>query len=125
MIAVDAVLAAGVKQHARADDVRLQENLRILDGAVDMRLCREVDDDVRLLLLKDAVDRLAVRDVRADELEVLLLHRTLERLKIARICQLVHADDAVARMLLEHVVNEIRANKAGTAGHKDCHSSHS
>ena len=107
MVAVDAVLAAGVEQHARADDIRLQKNLRILDGAVDMRLRREVDDDVRLLLLEDAVDGLTVRDVRADELEVLLLHRRLERLKIARIRQLVDADDAVSWMLLEHVVDEV------------------
>lgn len=121
MVAVDAVLAAGVEQHARADDIRLQEDLRILDGAVDMRLCREVDDDVRLLLLKDAVDSLTVRDVRADELEVLLLHRRLERLKIARIRQLVDADDAVSRMLLEHVVDKVRTNEAGTAGHDDIH----
>ena len=121
MIAVDAVLAAGVEQHARADDVRLQEDLRILDGAVDMRLRREVDDDVRLLLLEDAVDRTAVCDVRADELEVLLLHRILERLEVARIRQLVDADDVVTRMLLEHVVDEVRANEAGTAGHDDIH----
>ena len=121
MVAVDAVLAAGVEQHARADDIRLQENLRILDGAVDMRLRREVDDDVRLLLLEDAVDRPTVCDVRADELEVLLLHRALERLEVARIRQLVDADDAVTRMLLEHVVDEVRTNEAGTAGHDDIH----
>lgn len=121
MVAVDAVLAAGVEQHARADDVRLQEDLRILDGAVDMRLRRKVDDNVRLLLLKDAVDSLTVRDVRADEFEVLLLHRRLERLEIARIRQLVDADDAVRRMLLEHVVDKVRTNEAGTAGHDDIH----
>ena len=107
MVAVDAILAAGVEQHARADDIRLQEDLRILDGAVDMRLRREVDDDVRLLLLKDAVDRLAVCDVRANELESILLHRPFKRLEVARIRQLVDADDAVARMLLEHVVDEV------------------
>lgn len=121
MVAVDAVLAAGVEQHARADDVRLQEDLRILNGAVDMRLRCKVNDDVRLLLLEDAVDRPAVCDVRADELEVLLLHRALERLEVARIRQLVDADDAVTRMLLEHVVDEVRANEAGTAGHDDIH----
>ena len=121
MVAIDAILAAGVEQDARADDVRLQEDLRILDGAVDMRLRREVDDDVRLLLLEDAIDRTAVCDVRADELKVLLLHRCLERLEVARIRQLVDADDAVIRMLLEHVVDEVRANEAGTAGHDNRH----
>ena len=125
MVAVDAVLAAGVEQHARADDIRLQKNLRIFDGAVDMRLRRKVDDNVRLLLLKDAVDSLTICDVRADELEVLLLHRRLERLEVARIRQLVHADDVVCRMLLEHVVDEVRANETGTTSHKNCHSCHS
>jgi len=121
MVAVNAVLAAGVEQHARADDIRLQEDLRILDGAVDMRLRREVDDDIRLLLLEDAVDRLTVCDVRANELEVLLLHRPFKRLEVARVRQLVDADDAVIRMLLEHVVDEVRANEAGTAGHDNRH----
>ena len=124
MVAVDAVLAAGVKQHARADDIRLQEDLRILDGAVDMRLRREVDDDIRLLLLEDAVDRTAVCDVRADKFEVLLLHRRLERLEVARIRQLVDADDAITRMLLEHVVDEVRTNEAGTASHNNRHLNH-
>ncbi len=36
VIAVDAVFAAGIQQHARADDIRLQEYLRILYRAVDM-----------------------------------------------------------------------------------------
>ena len=121
MIAVDAVLAAGIKQHARTDDIRLQENLRILNGAVDMRLRCEIHDDIRLLLLKNAVNRLAVRDIRTDELEVLLLHRALKRLEIARIRQLIHADNAVRRMLLEHIVNKIRTNKSGTAGHNNIH----
>lgn len=121
MIAVDAVLAAGIEQHARADDIRLQENLRILNRAVDMRLRREIDDDIRLLLLKNAVNRLAVRDIRTDELEVLLLHRALKRLEIARIRQLVDADNAVRRMLLEHIVNKIRTNKPGPAGHNNIH----
>ena len=124
MVAVDAVLAAGVKQHARADDIRLQEDLRILDGAVDMRLRREVDDDIRLLLLEDAVDRTAVCDVRADKFEVLLLHRRLERLEVARIRQLVDADDAITRMLLEHVVDEVRTNEAGIASHNNRHLNH-
>ena len=121
MVAVDAVLAASVEQHARADDVRLQENLRILDRAVDMRLRREIDDDVRLLLLKDTVDGLAVCDVRADELEVLLLHRRLERLEVARIRQLIDTNDAVSRMLLEHVIDKVRANESSATCYDNCH----
>lgn len=121
MIAVNAVFAAGIEQHTRADDIRLQENLRILNRAVDMRLRCEIDDNIRLLLLKNAINRLAVRDIRTDELEVLLLHRALKRLKVARIRQLIHTDNAVRRMLLEHIVNKIRTNKAGTAGHDNIH----
>lgn len=69
---VDAVLAAGIEQDARADDIRLQEDFRILDRAVDVALRCKVDDDVRLFRLEDPVDGPAVGDVRADELELIL-----------------------------------------------------
>ena len=118
---VDAVLAAGIEQDARADDIRLQEDFRILDRAVDVALRRKVDDDVRLFRLEDPVNGPTVGDVRADELELILFQRRRERLEVPRIRELVKADDLVFRMLLELVVDEIAADKAGSARHDDIH----
>lgn len=47
MIALDAVLAAGVHQRRRAHDVGLKEDARVLDGAVHVALRRKVRDNVR------------------------------------------------------------------------------
>ena len=44
-----------------------------------------------------------------------------QRRHIAGICQLIIADDPIIRMLLEHVINEIRANKTSTAGNQYPH----
>ena len=70
MIALHAVLAAGVHHGRRTDDVRLQEDAGILDGAVDMALGGEVHHDVGVLLGEELVHALAVADVNLDEAEV-------------------------------------------------------
>ena len=95
MVARDAVFAAGVEQDARADDVRLKEDFRVLDGTVDMALGGEVDDDVGVLGLEEVIDGLAVGDVGADKFEVFVLLRNFERLEVAGIGELVKADEAV------------------------------
>ena len=42
MITFDAVFAACVHQHCGTDNVGVQENLRVLDGTVNMAFCCEV-----------------------------------------------------------------------------------
>ena len=73
MVTLDAVLATGVHHHCGALDVGIQEDLRVLDGAVYVALCREVHHDVRVLLLKEFVDGLAVTDVDLAEAKVRVL----------------------------------------------------
>ena len=73
MITLDAVLAAGVHHHCGTLDVGVQEDLRVLDGAVYVALCREVHHDVRVLLLKELVDGFAIADVDLAEAEVRVL----------------------------------------------------
>ena len=121
MVARDAVLAAGVEQDARADDVCLEKNFRVLDGAVDVALGGKVDDDVRVLGLEEVIDGLAVGDVGADECEVFVLLRSFERLEVAGIGELVKADQTVFRVVLEFVVNEVATDKTGAAGNDDGH----
>ena len=119
VIAFDAVFPAGVHQHGGSDDVGLQEDRRVFDGAVHMALCRKVHHDVRMLFLKELVNGLAVADVRLAEAEIRPVHHRGQGGKIPRIGQLVHTDDPVLRMLFQHVEDEIASDKAGTAGHND------
>ena len=121
MITPDAVLAAGVHQYGRADDVGLQKDARILDGAVDVALRREVDDDVGMLLLEEFVDRLAIADVRLHEAEVGVIHHAPERGQIARIGELIQTHDAIIGILFEDMENKIAADKPRPAGDEDGH----
>ena len=73
MVTFDAVLAAGIHHHCGTLDVGIQEDLRILDGAVYMALCCEIYHDIRVLLFKELIDGLAVADVDLAETEVRVL----------------------------------------------------
>ena len=119
MIAADAVLAAGVHQDGGADDVGLEEDGGVLDAAVHMAFGRKVHDDIGLLLLKNAVNGLAVADVGLAEAEAVLVEDGCQSRKIARIGQLIDADDAVLGVVIHQVKNKVAADKAGAAGDDD------
>ena len=82
----------------------------------------EVHHHVGMLLLKQVVDGLAVTDVRLHETEVGLVHDTLQRGQVSGIGQLVHADNTILRVLVQHIENEVAADKTGAAGADGGHS---
>ena len=87
-----------------------------------MAFRREVDHDVGLFLLKQLINSLSVANVGFDKAEIGVVHHALERRQIARIGQLVKADDAVVGILPQHMKNKVASNKSGTAGYDDRHS---
>ena len=107
VVALYAVFPAGVHQHRGADDVGLQEDARVLDAAIHMTLRREVYDDVGVLLLEQPVHALPVADVQLHEPKVRVVHHRGEGEQISRVCQLVHTDDPVIRIIFQHVENEV------------------
>ena len=117
MIALNAILTACVEQHLRAHDVGLQENGRVLNRAVNMALRCKVDNDFWLLLLKNAVNRFAVSNIRLDKLEMRIVHHRRKRLHVACVGQCVHAQNIVLRMFLQHKMHKVSTNKSGTAGY--------
>ena len=117
MIALNAILTACVEQHLRAHDVGLQENGRVLNRAVNMALRCKVYDNLRLLLLKNAVNRFAVSNIRLDKLEMRIVHHRRKRLHVTCIGQRVHTQNIVLRVLFEHKMHKVAANKSGTAGY--------
>ena len=62
----DVVLACQVKEHLHAQDVGLYEGFRPVEAAIDVTLCREVDDGVQPLR-EDRTGGVGVADVAADE----------------------------------------------------------
>ena len=115
------VFTAGVHEHGRADDVRLQKQRRVGDRAIHMALGREVDDHVGTLLGKEGIDRLTVADVHPGKAEIRLAEQRRERGEIAGIGELVDAHEPVVRIVRAQVKQEIRADEAGAAGYESNH----
>ena len=109
----------GLQQAQSPHHVRLRECKRILDGAIDMAFCRQVDDSVDMFVLHELVERVEVADVHLHELVVRLVLYVLEVREVARVGKLIEVDNLVFRVLVHEQANHVAPNKAGTASNND------
>ncbi len=86
MIASDSIFPARIHQDRRPQNIRLQKNFRILNRAIHMRFRGKIHDDIRLLLLKKPIHRLAVADIHPHETEIFAAHHVFQRRQISRVC---------------------------------------
>ena len=86
-----------------------------------MRFGREIDDNVRMLFLKETVHGLSVADIRFHKAEVLTVHDRRQCGQIPRVGQLVKTDDPVIRMRLHHMKNKVGTYKSGSSCHNNSH----
>ena len=121
MIALYARFSRGIHESRSTHDVRSEEHFGVLYRAVNMALRREVDDYIELLILEQLVNKLAVCDIAFYELEMLVFHRLVEGLEIAGISQKVEADDIIIRMLAEHMIDKVAADKTGASRNENLH----
>ena len=121
MIALYARFSRGIHESRSAHNVRSEKHLGIFYRAVNMAFRREVDDYIELLILEQLVNKLAVCDIALYELEMLVFHRLVEGLEIAGISQKVEADDVIIRMLAEHMIDKVAADKTGASRNENLH----
>ena len=110
------VLAGRLQQAERALHVRLQERLRVRDAVVIVRLRRVMHD--RIMTRHDFVEQLRIADVPVHELHT-VAQNGLDVLQVACIRQRIQHRDMHVRMVVVHVMNEIRTDKTTTTGHND------
>ena len=116
VVVAHAVLARRLQQAERALHVGLQERLRIRDRIVVMRLRRVMHN--RVMARHDLVEQLGVADVPMHELHA-VTQDALDVLQVARIRQRVQHRDMHVRMVVVHVMNEIRPDEPTATGHND------
>ena len=122
MVTLDAIGLAGVQKGGGAHNVGTHELLRMLHGPVHMGLRCEVDDHIRLLLLKELEDEGPVGDIALYELVVGLILHGLQVLQIAGIGQLIQVQDHILRIGIYKILYHHAADKAGAACYDDFHS---
>ena len=81
-----------------------------------MALCRQMDDAVDGMLRDESTHALVVTDVRFDEGIVGEACDILEGLQVARIGELIQADDVVLWILIGQKSDDMRADEASAAG---------
>lgn len=116
VVVADAVLAHGLEQTERAFHVRLQERFRVRDRIVVMGLGRVVHD--RVVARHDPVEQLGVADVAVHELDT-ILRQARDILDVARIGQGIQHGHMHVRMVVDHVMHEIRTDETTATGHDD------
>jgi hypothetical protein len=84
------------EQDPRAVDIGLDERARIEQRAIDVRLGREVDDDVGVL--RGAVDDLGVADIAANERVAGVALQVPDVLRITSVGEFIQIGDAIVGM---------------------------
>ena len=116
VVVADAVFPHGLQQAEGALHVGAQERLGVRDGVVVMALGGVVHD--RVVARDDAVQQLRVADVAHDQLNA-VRGQPGDVLGVAGVGQLVQDGDVDARVVVDHVVDEVAADEAAAARDDD------
>ena len=114
---IPGVLAALQQVHG-AQHVALDEDLGVLDAAVNVALGGKVDDIIGVILGDQVGDQGLVADVALHEDVAGVALDVLQVLQVAGVGQLVQIDEADVLVLLQHVMHKVGADETGTAGNK-------
>ena len=123
------MMPAGLQDVVEPDHVALDIGIRVLDAIADTSLSGKVHDDVKVVILEEAVDEGLVGEVALDELVGMLrdglgflLDDTqailLER-GIIIVIEVVEPDDAERLLAFQEPQHEVRADEAGGAGDEE------
>ena len=77
-----------------------------------MALGREVHHHIRVLLLEQFVHGLAIRDACLHKTEIRVIHDRRQGGQVACVGQAVQTDDAVVRILVQHVKDKVASDKS-------------
>ena len=118
VLAGDPGAARGVEQVLRAQDIGDEEELGVLNAAVDVALGSEVDDVVELVAGKEVVHQGAVADVSADKDAAVVVDVGSDGAEVACIGQRVEHDDADVFVYAQQVLDVVGADESGGAGYE-------
>jgi len=109
-------VTGGVEEVLCAEDIGLEEELRMVDAAVDVAFCGEVDHEIKVVLFEESVCEVSVADISFDELAAVGLEVAVEGVDIAGVGKQVEDNNAyVVRVSGQEMFDKVGANEAGAA----------
>ena len=93
MITLDSVFAACIHQNSSADNIGVQENLRVFDRTVYMAFCCKVYNHIRMLFFKKFVYSFSICNAFFYKTEIWIVHYRCMSGKITCVGQAVQTDD--------------------------------
>ena len=116
MVKAYAILTRSLKKRIGSFDVRLQERRRIRDGIIVLRLCCKMNNCVSVR--DEPINQLSIANIALNKGQTVFWNSSQIRL-VACISELIKHAHMYVWLIIDHPVNEIRANKARTACYKD------
>ena len=122
---VHRIMTAGFQNVIEANHVALDVSIRVGDGVTHTSLGTQIDHNIRLILLKNAVDKCLIRKVALDKgvvLELLKLCKTsFLDADIIVIIHVVQTDDLGIQLGSQDALGKVRANETRCASNENCH----
>lgn len=111
------IMAASFQNVIEANHVALDVSIRVGDGVTHTSLSTQIDHNIRVMLLKNAVDKCFVRKVSLDKcivLELLKLRKTsFLDADIIVIVHVIQTDDIGIRLGSQDTLGKVGTNETG------------
>ena len=111
--------AGHLQQRPGAVDIGTYHGVWLKDRAIHVSLGGKIDDGVNGMLVHGSAYRINVANIAAHKDQVRVIFGPFQVLHPTGVGELVVDHNAVGGVLLQHVVDEVRADESGSAGDKE------
>ena len=103
----------------------MNEVERIIDAAVHMRFCREIDYRIKLVLGHQCVHQVRIGDIGFEKFVTfaMFFDHALETGNITGISEHIDISDVCGLVMLQNIPNKVAPNESAATGDKDAHGS--
>ena len=119
--------ARTVKQHARPDHIRVDEILRRIDAAIDVRLRGEIDDGVKLVLRHERVHLIGICNIGFEKFVTLAMFfdHAFKIGDVTGISEHIDISDVCGLVMLQNIPNKVAPDESTATGNEYAHGSES
>jgi hypothetical protein len=119
------VAARTFQQNAGANDVCVNEVERIIDAAVDMRFCREIDHRIELVLGHQCVHQVRIGNIGFEKFVTLAMFfdHAFKIGDVTSISEHIDISDVCGLVMFQNIPNKVAPDESAATGDKDAHGS--